>query len=309
MDNKFLKDNLIAKWLDNNLDDKEKDALEKSGELNELKVVLDDLDTWKVKDFDTDAGLEDLKKRKKLVISSASSQTKQQNSKSWLSIAASILILISAGFFSWNYFSNQTTTIETAVAENKTIQLPDGSQVKIDALSSISYKQKDWENNRTIELNGQAFFDVTKGSTFKVTTQTGSITVLGTQFNVNTNNSKFEVSCYEGKVAVNYSKDETLLTKGQSVAVKENKLFKTTHSTNTPSWIDGYSKYNEITLLAIVKDLEKYYKTKITLPKKYQNLQFTGTLTHKDLNLALQTLFMSMEIKYNLDKNNVVTIE
>ncbi|WP_298781823.1 FecR family protein [uncultured Polaribacter sp.] len=309
MENKFLKDNLIARWLDNRLNDDEKQALNTSGELDDLKVVLDDIDTWKVKKFDTEAGLKNLKERKKLVISPTLSQQKQQKSRNWLSIAASILILITGSYFSWNYFSNQATTIKTVIAESKTVNLPDGSKVKIDALSNISYNKKDWEHNRIIKLNGQAFFDVTKGSTFKVITKTGSIKVLGTQFNVNTSNNKFEVKCYEGKVAVSYKNNQKILTRGQSTIAKENRLYSTTHTTNTPTWISGYSKYTEVDLLAIIKDLEKYYKTKIELQKKYENLQFTGTLTHKDLNLALQTLFTSMEINYIVDKNNIVTIE
>ncbi|BAO77325.1 hypothetical protein [Winogradskyella sp. PG-2] len=62
MDNDFLKDNFITRWLDNRLDDDEQEALKESGELDNLKVVIDEIDTWKVKKFDIDAGLENLKK-------------------------------------------------------------------------------------------------------------------------------------------------------------------------------------------------------------------------------------------------------
>ncbi|SEK48506.1 FecR family protein [Aquimarina amphilecti] len=307
MENKFTKNNLIARWLDNRLDKDEKEKLDASGELDELKVVLDDIDTWKVKKFDTNAGLEDLNKRKKFIISPT--PKKERNISKWLSIAASVAILITGGYFSWNYFSNQTTTINTLIAETKTIELPGGSQITMDALSTISYNEKDWLNDRTIYLTGQAFFDVTKGNSFSVITESGSINVLGTQFNVNSTNNKFEVKCYEGKVNVTYNTDEKILTKGESVSAKENRLFSTSHTTITPEWINGYSKYNQVVLSEIVIDLEKYYTTKIMLPKKYKNLQFTGTLTHKNLKTALQTLFSSMEIEYSIDSNNVVIIK
>ncbi len=307
MNKNLLKDNLIARWLDNRLQKDEKEKLEKSGELDELKIVLDDIDTWKVKEFDVDTGLADLNRRKKLVITPA--PPKDNNIKRWLNIAASILLFATTSYFSWNYFSNQNTVIKTGIAESKTIELPIGSSIKLDALSSITYKEKDWKNNRTIHLTGQAFFDVTKGNSFKVITKVGTIHVLGTQFNVNVTNQKFEVICYEGKVNVIYNTDEEILTKGQSVQAKENNLISNIHTTNVPEWVNGFSKYNKAILLDIVTDLQKYYNTKIELPQQYQNLQFTGTITHKNLNTALQTLFTSMEIKYSIDDNNTVIIE
>lgn len=307
MNKKLLKDNLIAKWLDNSLSEEQKKELESSGELDELKVILDEIDTWKVKKFDTENGLAELKKRKKLVITPPPS--KKPSSNRWLQIAASILILVSAGYFSWDLFFNQTITIKTQIAENKTIELPSGSTVKLDALSEISYKEKNWNDNRTIHLNGQAFFDVTKGSSFKVITDRGNINVLGTQFNVNTTNTVFEVICYEGKVKVAYQNDELILTKGESAVVQENELKEVTHINTSPDWTNGYRKYNKTSLAEVLADLKKYYTIKIQLPKKYEHLEFTGTLTHKDLDTALQTLFVTMEIKYVIGTDNTVIFE
>lgn len=304
MDNKFTNEDFIARWLDNRLTDDEQAELENSGELDELKVLVDDIGTWKVEKFNVDKGLEDLNKRKKLVI--APTPQTQKSKTYWLSIAASILFLLTSGYFTFNYFNNKETTITTEIAETKSITLPDGSVVKIDAMSRVTYKKKNWKDKRTIELEGQAFFDVTKGNLFKVVTKTGTINVLGTQFNVNSSENNFEVKCYEGKVKVIYNTDAEILNKGESVIVKADKLINNTHTKNLPDWLNGYSKFNETNLLDVVKDLKKYYQVNIELPNEYQDLQFTGTLTHKDLNAALQTLFASMEISYKV-YNNIVT--
>ncbi len=309
MESKFSKDNLIARWLDNRLTDDEKIALDKSGELDDLKVVIDDIDTWKVENFDVEKGLENLKERKKMVISPTTPNPKSKLENNWLRIAASIVIFISVAFFALNYFLNTNTVIETTVAENKNITLSDGSIIKLDALSSISYQEKNWNANRNIVLTGQAFFEVTKGSTFKVTTATGSVEVLGTQFNVNVANNAFEVKCFEGKVKVNYSKASEILTKGQVAVATQNTLLKSTINTNKPNWMNGFSKYNKSKLMVVINDLQKYYNTTITLPKKYHNLEFTGTIMHKNLNKALQTLSTSMEIEYTVDDNNNVTFQ
>ena len=308
MNKKLLKDNLIAKWLDNSLSEEQRKELESSRELDELKIVLDEIDTWKVKKFDTENGLAKLKERKKLVIAPTPPK-KAKITNRWLQIAASLLILVSAGYFSWDLFFIQTITIKTQIAENKTIELPSGSTIKLDAASEISYKEKNWNNDRTIHLKGQAFFDVTKGSSFKVITDRGNINVLGTQFNVNTSNTVFEVICYEGKVKVAYQNDELILTKGESAVVQQNELQETTHINTAPDWTNGYSKYNKTSLPEVISDLKKYYTIKIQLPKKYEHLEFSGTLTHKNLDTALQTLFVTMEIKYVIGEDNTVIFE
>lgn len=307
MENKFTKNNLIARWIDNRLDDDEKNELEKSGELEELKVVLEDIDTWKLRKFDIDKGLEDLEKRKKFVINNA--PAKQKSTFSWIKIAASVLILISSSYFFYNYFSNPITTIETSIAQNKTINLPNGSTVSLDALSKVSYQEKKWKKNRIINLRGQGYFDVTKGSSFTVKTSNGFIKVLGTQFNVKATKNVFEVICYEGKVSVETENDTQELVKGESAIIKENKLLFRENRDYQPDWINGFSKYEKTPLYIIMDDLKKYYNVKIALPQKYKSLKFSGTITHSNVNIAFETLFNTMEIEYDMNENNVITIE
>ena len=93
--------NLIARWMDNTLSDEEKEELKKSGELDALKRVIDDIDTWKVKPFDVEAGLAKLKKENSAVV-----PLKKTKNNSWLRIAASIAILFSCSLV-WYFSSHQ----------------------------------------------------------------------------------------------------------------------------------------------------------------------------------------------------------
>ena len=72
----------------------------------------------------------------------------------------------------------------------------------LNSKSTITFNKHNWDTNRTLELNGEAFFDVEKGNTFTVKTSQGNVSVLGTEFNVNASVDFFRVSCYEGKVKV-----------------------------------------------------------------------------------------------------------
>lgn len=300
--------NLLARWLDKRLTKDEEKKLAANNELDALKTVIDDIDTWQLKKFDVENGLKKLQERKKAtnpktkVIS-----LKRKTNTFWIGMAASFTLFMATSYLLFNYFFNTQITISTTIAENKTVTLPTGSIVYLDALSSISYNKKEWKNNRNIELNGQAVFNVTKGKTFKVHTPNNvNITVLGTKFNINTNKKELSVTCFEGKVAVEYNNEKEILTKGQAVFLNNDQLIQTQHQNSKPNWQQGFSKYQESTLSAIVTDLKKYYPIKIKLPKKYKDLKFSGVVPHNNLELSLKTIFTPFEIKYQIKNNTVI---
>lgn len=61
--------------------------------------------------------------------------------------------------------------------------LPDGSVVRLNSVSRLSYKPLGWYFSRSAELSGEAFFEVEKGSKFTIYSMLGSTSVLGTSFN------------------------------------------------------------------------------------------------------------------------------
>ena len=306
MENKFLKNNLLARWLDQRLSKEEAYAIEQSGELEGLKTVIDEIDHWYVKDFDVEKGLEDLHYRKYL--QNKKSKIIPLVTRKWLGVAASLLVIITCGYFSWNIFSNTKTINQTQIAETKTLELPLGSIVKLDALTRIEYHQKKWKNQRELFLEGQAFFKVTKGQ-FKIITSKGEISVLGTQFNVNTNGEKFEVVCYEGKVKVTNHQKSVILTQGERVYLYQEALQTNTHNLVAPQWVQGYSVFNKKPLIEVLAEIEERFAVTINLPKTYHSLYYTGTLSHQSVEKALQTLCKSMELQYSKQNENRYSID
>ncbi|SHK21846.1 FecR family protein [Maribacter aquivivus] len=300
---KHLEDkNLIARWMDDRLSNEEKEQLKESGELDALKTVIDDIDTWKVKPFNLDAGLAKLTEENKTVV------PLKKSNKNWLRIAASVAILLSCSLV-WYLTSTSSTTIATKIAESKTVELPTGSLVELDAASSITYNKDDWEDSRILTLSGQAFFNVTSGAPFIVKTPTAQVSVLGTQFNISTQKEQFSVYCYEGKIEVSYKNNSEIITKGQSVFLVNGKLKKDKHEYLSPEWMNGLSTYDRTPLKTVIADVKRYYNVEVNLPKKYGTLQFTGTIAHKDLQQTLNTIFTTMEIKYELQEDNTVIFE
>ena len=146
----------------------------------------------------------------------------------WLcSIAAGLLIL----FAVWQiWFRPSLTQVIAEKGTHKEYRLPDGSIVNLNADSKISFIGRDFINNRHLSLNGEAFFDITKGSSFTISTSNGEIRVIGTSFNVNARDNSFIVSCITGKILVSVRNQSVTITPGESATLTGKGLISYTDS-------------------------------------------------------------------------------
>ncbi|MEL6925691.1 MAG: FecR domain-containing protein, partial [Bacteroidota bacterium] len=128
----------------------------------------------------------------------------------YIASAAAVAILLISFWFLYN----PATSIDAGVGEQLAHQLPDASVIQLNAGSTIEYKKGDWSKERTVYLEGEAFFKVEKGSRFTVLTPSGKVEVLGTSFNVFARKGQLEVTCFTGKVRVSKDEQEVILTKG-----------------------------------------------------------------------------------------------
>lgn len=296
-------ESFLAKWLDGTISDVT---------LKELVSEQDFIDYKKIKN-----GLVLLDELNRPVASSFNaindSISKKRNFKNtqasfkWgLSIAASILVVLGCYFA----FSFEEITHETSYAEQKTISLPDGSEVVLNAKSAINFTKKNWPNNRIIQLKGEAFFKVKKGSTFSVQTPNGLVKVLGTQFNIKDTDTFFEVVCYEGKVSVTNNKNEHVLSTGNAIRKINGKNSEKYDKENSlPSWLNGESSFVSVPLKYVILELEKQYNIQIDTHKINDSIIFTGSFSNKDLKLALVSVFKTMDIKYTKEKNGILSLE
>jgi len=193
--------------------------------------------------------------------------------KSWRAAAAAAAILL-IGLATWFYvnekaFLNQTK-IATTNGQQQSIELPDGSNVKLNANSSLTF-DKNWDNqeNRKVWLRGEAFFEVEKkvstGQKFQVITKDLTVEVLGTIFNVNSHQEATKVFLEEGKIKLNLNglKQTTLMLPGELVAYSESKKEQPIKSKVLPalhtSWKDGILQFENTPLKEVLEKLEEIY--------------------------------------------------
>jgi transmembrane sensor len=215
--------------------------------------------------------------------------------KTFLRVAA--ILIVAAGLF---FIARNMMPVTQSAANGQiaTFSLPDQSEVVLNAGSEIQYKKWGWNNNRTLELDGEAYFKVAKGQKFEVNTTLGKVTVLGTQFDVKARGNRFDVSCYEGRVRVDYGKFQTVITRGQSVSFTNGQPIEVPQPTAAePEWLDGKLVFNKETLPAIIAELNRQYDVTIELGAAPSSQLFTGVLPRKNLDEALQIISAIYHLK------------
>lgn len=224
-------------------------------------------------------------------------------------ISLAAVAAIAIFFLMINTGSDFDSTIQTQYADVQSVTLPDGSVVQLNSDSKLSYNSKTWDSDRMLELEGEAFFEVKKGSKFIVHTDNGNVAVLGTSFNVYSRSKKFDVYCTTGKVSVTAEKNTTILTPNQSVTVrgKKHDIQKDIMvSDGRANWKEGIYTYKGVSIMEVIKELERQLDLKISISKELKKTQFTGSFTTTDKETALAEVFWPLGLKYENDGKHVI---
>lgn len=295
------KDRLLAKWLSNELTKEELAEFETSPDFEKYQ---------KIKNYTAHLDVDDLDKN--AMLSNILTQKKEATKvvplhKKWMFRAAAIFVLTLGITLVMKFFVPETQTAN--FGEKTTFSLPDNSEVVLNSGSEIHYKKWNWDNNRHLELQGEAYFRVAKGRRFEVQTSLGKVSVLGTQFNVKARKNRFDVVCYEGRVKVNYDNTQILLTHGQSVSFENGKQVKRNVIVMHPEWMDNQICFYKENIKSLLDEVERQYNIKIKLNTKDTTALFTGKLPAKDLAVALQIIRTTYHLESRKDSNNTIIFD
>jgi transmembrane sensor len=280
----------LAKWLNDEMTKEELVEFQSTPEFATYQKIKDFSNTLKVSEFDDSAILTKVlasKKEKPKVISLSRKQY-------FMRIAAVLVVGLGLTFITLTQIPNKQ------LAENgKRTQflLPDQSEVVLNSGSKIEYKKWNWNNNRNLNLEGEAYFHVAKGKKFEVKTKLGNVIVVGTQFNVKTRKNRFEVTCFEGKVKVNYKNTQLLLTAGQSVFFENDKQVNDITNNLEPEWMSNTIAFKNEKIQNIFDEIERQYNVTITLKSEKPTALFTGKLPLNNLNTAIQIISTTYDLK------------
>ena len=284
-----------AKWLNGELPKEESDAMSQSEDGKQLQSFLNSVDGLGMPAADPDKSWEAFVNKsgfpERSEVSTPETSAKVVPLRRWaLSIAAGVLLL---AIGAWAFFSYSQITVETQMAEKTEVRLPDNSLVKLNAASSISYARWGWQENRSITLTGEAYFEVEKGASFVVSTSKGEVSVLGTSFNVRDRNNRLEVFCYTGKVGVAGGDQEEILTPGEGVVLENSIMRKETDTLTSPNWTQGKSLYKNTAVSEVLTEIERQFNVRII--HNNPSTLYTGGFSHsQDAETALEIVVESI---------------
>lgn len=299
MKNDMEKEYDLAKWLDGSMTGSELEAFERSPEFSSYQKIASYSTQLRTPEIDP----EEMYRK---AIEAPQEKAVIAMRPNWFLRIAAILVIGLGLFFATAPMVTSTETAQNG--EQQIFQLPDNSEVTLNSGSEITYKKWNWDDNRKLELQGEAFFKVAKGKTFDVHTELGTVTVVGTQFNVKSRGKRFEVTCFEGKVKVANGTKKVLLTKGQSVAFDNGQQFEpVANSGSVPSWMTDELTFSAESFESVIAELERQYNIRITTDTISVSQKFTGTLPAGNLETALQIISSAYNLKIKKSGKTSVT--
>lgn len=294
------REDLILKWLDNDLDSQELEAFKRLEDYDDLVRLSDSVKGFRSPGFNPETELE-------VLFSTIDSNRRSSNK--WLKPLLRVAAVLAISFSVYYYTTTLDTTAQALAAHKTTIELPDASSVTLNAMSTLTFNKKKWDNVRNVELEGEAFFKVSKGSKFSVNTSSGTVTVLGTEFNVKHREDIFEVVCYEGSVGVTHSTNTVVLKPGDSFLFIDGKIIaKEKETTSGPSWIDDKSYFKSMSYAHVLREFERQYDVTINSQHIDVDQLFTGSFIHNNKELALKSITLPLNLNYSMEDNRSIIL-
>lgn len=235
----------------------------------------------------------------------------------WRAIACIILLLGIVNIKEYITFEHKhisLTEISTSFGEKKEYVLPDGSKVLLNACSTIKFPQQFQGENREVELDGEAYFEIVhdKKKKFLIKTENFKVKVLGTKFNVKsyTEQETALVSVKSGKVEVELPQASMKLTANEQVQIQTNGnefIKKKEDNSRALAWIQSKLYYQNATIYDVTKDLEHYYNCQFKFPEGQSfNNKISGQHDNKSLEAVLQSIEYVTGIKHKIEGNTIL---
>lgn len=292
-------EDLIKKYLDESISEEELNILKSSGDLEFLEKLDRELEDFRAPAFDTSQSYQDIKKDRRVI---------RMIPNKYADLYRVAAALVAGLFIAAIIFIGYEDQVTLSYADQSEILLPDSSLVLLNKESEISFNEEDFLKERTLQLTGQAFFKVRKGSAFTVVTTSGEVQVLGTSFDVQDRTGIFQVKCFEGRVRVVSNNDSEILTPNtQYKRLAETGVeVSTFDAAELPSWKAGKSTFESTPFIVVVRELARQYDVKVKIRKFDDKKLFTGGFTHSDLEVALKSITIPFDLSFKLEGDQVI---
>jgi ferric-dicitrate binding protein FerR (iron transport regulator) len=240
----------------------------------------------------------------------------------WLRAAAVISFFLLASYFLYGRFSEPKVTqrlvaklkvVRALKGQKLDIRLSDGSRIRLNANSRISYPEKFTDEIREVSLEGEAYFEVAHlaSSPFIVHTRHANTKVLGTSFNVLSADEATSVTLVEGKVNV-------YMPNGQTATLTPNRqatIVRGSHRIDTQDvdveqfvgWKDNTLHFNDVTVKEAFSIIENWYNVKIDVKDPgLMNCVITSKYQNESLENVLNSFRFMLKMDFTIDGQRII---
>jgi transmembrane sensor len=301
---------ILEKWLQENkankaLFEQVKNTWDSSGAL-EQNLTIDKPKAWQ-------------SIRQKIASEDKITASPGAKNKSYLSWYAGMAACIAMAVFAIYLFRSSSLETETltvkAVEENRTVVLPDCTQVVLNKNSTLMYPKEFDANSRKISFTGEAFFNVTKNAEkpFIIENENFEVTVLGTSFNISAyeKSQNSIITVVTGKVALKSKAGESIILVKDERGIIDlaNKLMTKQKNSdlNFLSWKTKKLEFKDAGFQEVCNKLEDYFAIKIEVKnQEILKCKFTGLFEDPALEQIISILEKTLNIKMQVNNKQVI---
>jgi len=290
-------EDILLKWFKGELTDSEEMELRKTYDLDALGAVLEGQQKTKIEVKDKSAMWEEFESKQQA--------PKSPRNRIWL--WAGLVLFLASLICLWMVFGNSSQKVQTDQSPEE-LHFADGTLIDLGPESQLSFDEGAMKENRLFELEGQAYFKVSSGNPFEVETKSGTIRVLGTEFDVwSPSKDLLVVYCYEGSVSVTANNKKVVLKQGDGVTAKYGALGEVSKINNQiPDWKQNIREYKNIPLQMVFQDIARFYDSKFESKGLNLKDEFTGSLPTNNVEDAVNYLEASTGYGYVKEGNTFV---
>lgn len=239
----------------------------------------------------------------------------------WVKWAASIAVLMTIASLSFYLLLSKEPNLISLNTGNdsKTLiqTLNDGSVVYLANNSSFSYPEQFSSNERKVNLKGEAFFDIAPNlqKPFRIETDKVVVEVLGTAFNVKSENGEFfELAVERGSVRVTLKSDPAqtqIVLPGEKISTSKNQLVKVRNeSLNYFAWKAKRMQFKDELLINVISVINKNYKSNIILSdKKLGEEKLTTTFENTSISKMTELICLSLNLRKEEQPDSTIIIK
>ena len=189
--------------------------------------------------------------------------------------------------------------------------LADGSRVWLNAGSSVTYPIAFIENERTVSITGEAYFEVASDKTkpFRVTKDHMQVEVLGTHFNVNAydDENNIKVTLLEGSVRLKINEEKQILKPGEQAQVSGTiSIIKDVDEEAVMAWKDGRFKFSRVDIETIMRQAARWYDIDIEYRGKVEGTLSGGIARNVNASQLFHVLELTDKVRFEIEGRKVI---